>query len=127
MFETKSTWEDSGHDCSHCGGEVLKRTEQMPDGKTAVSLQCRDCSCQWSLDGKWVKVGNGRACQTAHRQSKGEPGQLSRRLLIILGVVLLLAIARFGGIGALRYLIPLAILGAIGWTIYKVGREYHLW
>jgi hypothetical protein len=99
----------------------------MPDGKTAVSLQCRDCSCQWSLDGKWVKVGNGRACQTAHRQSKGEPGQLSRRLLIILGVVLLLAIARFGGIGALRYLIPLAILGAIGWTIYKVGREYHLW
>ncbi len=127
MFETKSTWEDSGHDCSHCGGEVLQRTEQLPDGSTAVSLQCRECSCQWSPDGEWLKVGSSRACQTAYRQSKGEPGQISRRLLIILGVVLLLAVARFGGIGALRFLIPLVIVGAIGWTVYRVGREFNLW
>jgi hypothetical protein len=127
MFETKTTWEDSGHDCSHCGGEVLKRTEQMPDGTTAVSLQCRECGCQWSLDGEWLKVGNGRACQAAHRENKGEPRQLSRRLTNVAIVLLLLAIARFGGIGALRYLIPLAVLAAIGWTIHKVGREFQWW
>jgi hypothetical protein len=127
MFETKTTWEDSGHDCNHCGGEVLQRTEQMPDGTTAVSLQCRECGCRWSLAGEWLQVGNGRACRAAHREQKGEPGQLSRRLLTILGVVLLLVIARYGGIGLLRYLIPLVILGAVAWTIHKVGREYHLW
>ena len=32
-----------------------------------------------------------------------------------------------GGIGLLRYLIPLAILGAVAWTIHRLGREYHLW
>jgi hypothetical protein len=127
MFETKTIWQDSGHDCNHCGGEVLQRTEELPDGTTAVSLQCRECACQWSLDGEWLKVGHGRACRAAYRRSKGEPGQLSRRLLIILGVVLLLAVARMGGIGALRYLLPLAILGVIAWTIHKVGREHHLW
>jgi hypothetical protein len=42
-------------------------------------------------------------------------------------VVLLLVIARYGGIGVLRYLIPLLILGAVTWTIHKLGREYHLW
>jgi hypothetical protein len=127
MFETTTTWEDSGHDCNHCGGEVLKRTEQMPDGTTAVSLQCRECACQWSLDGAWLKVGNGRACRAAYHEYKGEPGLLSRRLWIILGVILLFVIARLGGFGALRYLIPLLILGAIAWTIHRVGREYHLW
>ncbi len=127
MFETKTTWEDSGHDCNHCGGEVLKRTEEMPDGSTAVSLQCRECACQWALDGTWLKVGNGRACRAAHRESEREPGQISRRLLTILVVGLLLVLARFGGIGLLRYFIPLAILGAVAWTIHKVGREYHWW
>jgi hypothetical protein len=127
MFETKTTWEDSGHDCNHCGGEVLKRTEQLPDGRTAVSLQCRECACQWALDGAWLKVGNGRACRAAHRESEGEPGQASRRLLTILGVGLLLVIARYGGIGLLRYLVPLAVLGAVAWTIHKMGQEFHWW
>lgn len=127
MFETKTTWEDSGHDCNHCGGEVLKRTEQMPDGRTAVSLQCRECACQWALDGTWLKVGNGRACRAAQRESEGNPGLASRRLLTIFGVGLLLVIARYGGIGLLRYLIPLTILGFVSWTIYKSGRELHLW
>lgn len=99
----------------------------MPDGTTAVSLQCRECGCRWSLAGDWLRVGNGRACRAAYREYQGEPGLLSRRLLTILGVILLLVIARYGGIGALRYLVPLAILGAIAWTIHKVGREYHLW
>lgn len=74
-----------------------------------------------------MKVGNGRACRAAHREQKEKPGQLSRRLLTILGVVLLLVIARFGGIGLLRYLIPLIVLGAVAWTIHKIGRELHLW
>ncbi|MEJ2747332.1 MAG: hypothetical protein P8183_05400 [Anaerolineae bacterium] len=127
MFETKTTWEDSGHDCNHCGGEVLQRTEGMPDGGTAVSLQCRECGCRWSLAGDWLRVGNGRSCRTAYREDNGEPGQLARRSLTILGVVVLLVIARMGGIGALRYLVPLAILGAVAWTIHKVGQEFHLW
>ena len=127
MFETTTTWEDSGHDCNHCGGEVLQRSAGMPDGTTAVSLQCRECGCQWSLAGEWVKVGNGRACQAAYRKSQGEPGQLSRRLLTILGVTLLLVIARLGGIGALRYLVPLLVLTAVAWTTHKWGREFQWW
>ena len=79
------------------------------------------------MDGKLLKVGNGRACKVAHRESEGEPGQASRRLMTILGVGLLLVLARYGGIGLLRYLIPLAVLGAVAWTVHKVGKEFHWW
>ncbi len=127
MFETRTTWEDSGHDCDHCGGEVLRRTEALPNGTMDVSFQCRDCNCRWTVKGKWLQVGNGRSCQTAYRQNKSEGSQYSRRLFMILGVALLLAAARFGGIGALRYLLPLAVIGLIVWTALRLGREYHLW
>ncbi len=127
MFETKTTWEDSGHDCEHCGGEVLRRVDTLPGGSVETLFQCRDCGCQWSEDGKWVRVGDGRFCQSAHRRQTGLTGSYSRRLFIALGVLLLLLAARLGGIGALRFLLPLALLGAVVWTIFQLGRAYHWW
>ncbi|MCP4423541.1 MAG: hypothetical protein GY803_03520 [Chloroflexi bacterium] len=127
MFETKTTWQDSGHDCEHCGGEVLKRTDGLPNGVIDVFLQCRDCGCQWAEDGEWLRVGNGRSCQTAHRQQTNPAGWASRRLFIALGVLLLLVIARLGGMGALRYLLPLAIAGLVAWTVMRLGREFEWW
>ncbi len=127
MLETKTSWEDSGHDCDHCGGEVLRRTDYLPNGLTDVSLQCRNCGCQWAPDGTWLRVGNGRSCPTAHQQQTDSPGWLSRRLFVGLGIILLIMMARLGGIGFLRYLLPLAVLGLVIWTVLRLGREYHWW
>lgn len=133
MLETKTIWDDSGHDCKHCGGEVLRRTDYLLNGLTDISLQCRECGCQWTLEGEWLRVGNGRSCRTAHHQQSnpmnlpGPLNQLSRRFWVGAGIVLLILMARWGGIGFLRYLLPLVVLGFVAWTLVRFGKEYHWW
>ncbi len=127
MFETKTTWEDTGHDCAHCGGEVLKRIDSLPNGTTDVLFQCRNCGCQWAMDRTWLRVGNGRSCQKAHDQETNPTGYYSRRLMIGVGIVFLVVVARLGGIGALRYLLPLAALGLVAWWVIRLGKEFEWW
>jgi len=129
MIETRTTWEDSGHDCEHCGGVVWKRTDHLPDGGTEVSFQCRQCSCQWTQAGDWLRVGNGRHCRQAHRQfmHANVEGLWSRRVFIALGVILLLVIVRVGGLGALRFLLPLFLMGFVVWTVVRLLRERKWW
>jgi len=127
MIETKTTWEDSGYDCEHCGGEVLRRTMTLPDGVAEVLFQCRACGCQWLPGGKRVRVGDGRYCQPEREQDTTPHNDISRRLFIWLGVGLLLIVARMGGLAALELLLPLVGLGLLGWTVWRMGREFEWW
>ena len=134
MIETGTSWEDSGFDCDHCGGEIAKRTDHETGQPDQICFQCKQCGCQWDLDGQAIRVGNGPYCQAAQRDRSGtRPGEflLSPRVLIILGILALLLLARFGGFGAifalLRYLPILAILGLAVFYLVRFGREQEWW
>lgn len=79
------------------------------------------------MDRTWLRVGNGRSCQKAHDQETNPTGYYSRRLMIGVGIVFLVVVARLGGIGALRYLLPLAALGLVAWWVIRLGKEFEWW
>jgi len=56
-----------------------------------------------------------------------EKTQLSRRFVIILGVVAFLLIARFGGFAALSVLIPLGLAVVILISLARYAREQGWW
>ncbi|MFQ5398583.1 MAG: hypothetical protein ACE5E7_03200 [Anaerolineae bacterium] len=130
MIETETTWEDSGYDCDHCGGEILKRTDYETGQLPRSVYQCKRCGCQWSLDGDTVRVGSGEQCRAAQREKQPEipvPPQLSRRTIVILGILLLIVTLRFGGFTLLRLLLPLAVAALIIFSVVRFGREQQWW
>jgi predicted RNA-binding Zn-ribbon protein involved in translation (DUF1610 family) len=74
MIETSTDWEDSGFDCDHCGGEILKRIDHETGRADQISYQCRECGCQWAIGGDVIRIGEGTYCQAAararHKQSE---------------------------------------------------------
>jgi hypothetical protein len=134
MIETDTSWSDSGYDCDHCGGEIAKRIDHETGQPDRICYQCRLCGCQWTQDGKALRVGNGPDCRAAQRERVGtRPIEffLSPRVLIILGILVLLLLARFGSFAAffalLRFLPVLAILGLIVFYVVRFGREQEWW
>ncbi len=134
MIETSTTWEDSGFDCDHCGGEIAKRIDRETGQPDRICYQCRLCGCQWSLNGRVTRIGSGQYCHAAQReQSETKPLDffLSTRVLIVLGILLLLAVVRFGGLAALvallRFLLPVALAAVIVIYVVRYGREQEWW
>lgn len=130
MIETRTTWRDSGYDCDHCGGEIHERTDYETGQPKSVCYQCRRCGCQWSLGGDVLRVGNGRYCQAAQikRSNPMSDGfTLPAWLVIVLAVLTLLILVRFGGLVALRYLIPVAIAALVVFSLVRLGREQEWW
>lgn len=130
MIETKTTWKDTGYDCDHCGGQILRRTDIETGQPKRVCYQCKVCGCQWRTNGDVLRVGNGpdcRAAQEARMTNAGGETQLSRRFVIILGVVALFLIIRFGGFLALRLLIPLSLAVVILISLARFAREQGWW
>ena len=62
MTRRDITWEDSGFDCDHCGGEILKRSHQTIPEREQY-FQCNQCGCRWSVGGDIIRVGSGPFCQ----------------------------------------------------------------
>lgn len=131
MIQTKTTWEDSGYDCDHCGGVILKRIDYESGQPKQECYQCRQCSCQWSLDGEPLRIGNHSSCRSAQRmraeESVRQGGVISRPILIVLAVAALLLVVRFGGFMALRFLIPLALGAFVVFSLVRYGREQEWW
>jgi hypothetical protein len=134
MIETNTSWQDSGFDCDHCGGEIAKRTDRETGQSDRVCYQCRQCGCQWSLNGSVMRIGNSRYCEAAQRERMGTKATdflVSRRVLIVLGILLILAVLRFGGFGAfamlLRFLLPVALVAVIVMYVVRYGREQEWW
>ncbi len=137
MIETNTKWEDSGFDCDHCGGEILKRTDRESGRPDFVCFQCRECGCQWNLDGRVHRVGSEPQCKKAARERSGGVGLpdfisewwdvLSRRLWILAAIVAGVFLLRFGGGVVIRYLLPLVLIGAAVYVLARYGRTQEWW
>lgn len=130
MIETQTTWKDTGYDCDHCGGLILRRTDVETGQPKRVCYQCKLCGCQWRTNGEVLRVGSGPNCQEAQRArlaGAADENRLSRRFVWILGAVALLLILRFGGVMALRLIIPLALAIIILIALTRFAREKGWW
>lgn len=115
-IETSTLWEDAGYDCDHCGGRILRRTDRETGLRDRVCFQCEQCSCQWTLERRPLRVGKTPACRAAQRERAADVEAVgppyARWLLIALGVVVVFGLLRFGGGVALRAALPLLLLAA---------------
>lgn len=130
MIETRTTWKDSGYDCDHCGGKILLRTDFETGQPRQECYQCEVCGCQWRLNGDVLRIGSGSECNTAQgaRAEESEDDyRLTRRFVIGLGVVAFLLVARYGGLAALRFLIPVALAIVILIALTRFAREKGWW
>lgn len=132
MIETKTTWEDSGYDCDHCGGQIFQRTDYETGQAPRICYQCRACGCQWTMDGSLQRIGSLASCKVAGRrrvraEDDGSGLNVPRWLWMVAVVLFFLVAIRFGGLAALRFLVPLA-LGALAVRYaYQLGREREWW
>lgn len=131
-IDLHTAWHDSGYDCTHCGGRILKRVDQETGQPEQVCLQCEMCGCQWTLRGELLRVGSTMQCRRAQRNYEAELNPNKQRPLWLLllvggGIVLLLALVLFGGLAAIRFLIPIAIFVFVVTAVYQFGRERLWW
>lgn len=132
MIETKTTWKDSGYDCNHCGGQILERTDQETGQPAQVCYQCQVCGCQWQLGGDILRVGKMNSCRRAQRsrlksQEKVEINPTQLWVAVGIGGLILLGIVYFGGLVAIRFLIPVAITLFVFRAVYQLGKERMWW
>ncbi|WP_420627679.1 hypothetical protein [Candidatus Leptofilum sp.] len=132
MIETETTWDDSGYDCDHCGGQILKRTDVETGQPARVCYQCQACGCQWKLSGDVMRIGSMNSCRRAQRVRSKSQAQTSidpiKLRLIVVGTILFLGAIMFvGGITAIRFLVPIGIAVFVFWTIYQMGKERMWW
>jgi predicted RNA-binding Zn-ribbon protein involved in translation (DUF1610 family) len=137
-IETETTWKDSGFDCDHCGGEILERTDYETGRPDQTCYQCRNCGCQWSLDGQVQRIGDGPYCKAAARERDAVPAfdvgeltawvnKLSKNLWILLAIIAGVILMRFGGGIVLRYLLPVIVLGAGAYVLLRYGQKQKWW
>lgn len=132
MIETETTWDDSGYDCDHCGGQLLERTDRESGQPTRICYQCQVCGCQWQLSGDVLRIGKMPSCKRAQRvriESQTSTPISTTQLWVYVGgaILLLLGIVAVGGLVAIRFLIPVAIAVFVFWTIFKSGKERMWW
>lgn len=136
MIETETIWEDSGFDCSHCGGVILKRIDRETGLPDRVLFQCRECSCQWDLEGQLARVGTGPYCKAAVSAPQTEfdvgnitdwIGLLSRNLWILLAIIAGVILLRFGGGMVARYLLPAVAVGIGVYALVRYGQKQSWW
>lgn len=133
QIETSTTWKDSGYDCDHCGGRILKRTDHETGQPDQKCYQCESCGCQWTLSNHPLRVGTLPICRSAQGDREAEATSINklepatRWLLIALAGMLVLALTRFGGGAALRVLIPLAIVGGLVFLFSRLGKRQDWW
>lgn len=130
MIETNTTWADTGYDCDHCGGRILKRTDHETGQPSRSCFQCEQCSCQWTLKHRPLRVGTLAGCRTAQRD-RDEIGDSAGEsnvpwLLIAIGAVVLLALLRLGG-AVLGLLVPAGLILIGGFVIVRYGRGQGWW
>jgi len=143
MIETSTDWEDSGFDCEHCGGEILKRIDHETGLPDMISYQCAECGCQWAVGGDLLRVGKGTYCKAAQRQRDAQQetsnmpelpvdlnqwaGLLSKSLWILLAVIAAVILLRFGGAIVLRLLLPFAVVAVGAYFLVRYGRAQSWW
>lgn len=128
MIETQTSWEDSGYDCQLCGVKILKRTDHETKQPARQCFQ-GERGCQWSLEGELLRVGNHPECRKAHNRASGSvyTWRIPIWIQIVVGLFFLFSIVRFGGLAALRFLVPLFLLIVAGIFLFRYGRRQSWW
>ena len=132
MIEAKTSFEDSGYDCDHCGGRVFIRTDKESGQPTKQCYQCELCGCQWQLSGAVLRVGQQASCKQAQRERTAafEDSEFLpfSPVLLVVGVVLLLILFVYvGGVVAIRFFIPITIAVVVVFAGYRFGKEKMWW
>lgn len=129
MIETETSWKDSGYDCDHCGGEIAVRIDQETNQRTRQCYQCRQCGCQWSMNGNALRTGNMPECALAQKSRMNNDWKRflsSRWLMILVGTVLFLIVLRFAWF-MFRLLIPLLVIALLIFLIIRLGKQQAWW
>lgn len=130
-IEARTYWQDSGYDCDHCGGRILVRTDTETGQPDRQCYQCEQCSCQWTLDRRPLRVGKRPECKAAQTE-RLEDGQgrtllgASHLLVIILLSLAALLLIRFGGGALLRWVLPALVIGAGLYLVLRFVRRDEL-
>ncbi len=132
MIEAKTSFEDSGYDCDHCGGRVLIRTDKETGQPIQKCYQCELCGCQWQFSGAVLRVGQHASCIKAqHKRMSARESESAlpfSPIFLIVGLLLFLVIlVYFGGLVAIRFFIPIAIAIAVGFALFQFGKEKMWW
>jgi hypothetical protein len=140
MSVNKDAWIDSGQDCDHCGGEMLRLAAKRPLHPNDPYYRCRACGCEWTQRREIVRLGDGRHCYLAKGQrpkpTQSDPADWLARLretpgwLRVTAVVLLILLAlRFAAFSfmLLRLAIPLAIIGLALFLVHRFGQQQRWW
>jgi hypothetical protein len=130
VINTHTTWDDTGYDCDHCGGRILKRTDHESGLPDQSCFQCEQCSCQWTLANQPLRVGTLRACRKAQRTRAAiteAADPYARWILVGLGVLAFLFLLRFGGGVALRFLLPVLLAAGALYLFARFGRTQDWW
>lgn len=127
-IEARTYWQDSGYDCDHCGGRILVRTDTETGQPDRQCYQCEQCSCQWTLDRRPLRVGKRPECKSAQRErledDQSRPSLDPSRLLLF-GLLALAALLlfRFGGGALLRWVLPALVIGAGLYLVLRFVRR----
>ncbi len=132
MIETETTWNDSGYDCDHCGGQILERTDRETGQAARVCFQCEVCGCQWQISGDVLRIGKMNSCRRAQssrieNQEKAPMSAVQLWVTIGGGILLLLGLVATGGLVAIRFLIPVGMAAFVFWAVYRTGKERMWW
>jgi hypothetical protein len=130
MIETDTLWEDTGYDCDHCGGRILRRTDRETGQPDRKCYQCEACSCQWTLSYRLLRVGGKAACRAAQRDRERKSDSTdpyTRWLLLGAGAIGLFFLVRFGGLVVVRAAVPVVLAGLAFYAIVRYGRHEGWW
>lgn len=152
MTKKETLWEDSGFDCHYCGGEIYKRIEWEPGLDKITSYQCRQCQCQWSLEGVVIQAGKevnrqaGEGQTAVHFPQPAQQPQVAPLVPVkpmtsvskshtvanwiiggLLGLITFLVLIRFAGPLVFRFFIPALLVGMIIYLTFQLGRQQRWW
>lgn len=132
MIETETIWNDSGYDCDHCGGQILERTDVETGQPARVCYQCQACGCQWQISGEILRIGSMNSCRRAQRVRNTSEAQtaidpIKLRIIVVATLLFLGAMVYYGGLTAVRFLVPIAIAVFVFWRLYQLGKERMWW
>ena len=129
MIETQTTYTDSGFDCDHCGGRVLRRIESATGRPDSQCYECETCSCQWTLENQPLSIGTLTKCQTAQKKraiaGATDLDQYSRWILLGFVGLAVLFIFRFAGSFFFEYLLPIVVITALAYLGIRYLRQMN--
>lgn len=126
-MDTHSRWEDSGFDCSLCGGPIFKRIDEGPGGRVVDSAyHCQKCEAVWSLENELLQPG---LVEKQYRTAVSSSGRWPWWVWLTAGLVVMFLLLRAGVIGGLllRYVVPAVFVLFSVWVVWRLGREFEWW